>query len=75
MTRVREAVMGIWFAVVGLSFWGPYGGIFLEKGTLMYGICLMASLTILALRLARRHAGVPVRAVPRTGNKEGARRG
>ena len=75
MTLVRDVVLGAWFAVVGLAFWGPYAGLSPRAGTPLYGLFLMASLSALALRLTRGRAVAPVRAVPRTGNEEGARRG
>lgn len=76
MTLVRDVALGIWFAVVGLAFWGPYGGLPLGDGAPLYGVYLAAALIALALRWTRRRgASALAGAVPRTGNEEGAQRG
>ena len=69
-TLVRDALLGVWFAVVGAAFWGPYAGLPLPDGTPLYGLLLTACLAALALRLTRRQRR---QTVPAAG--EGARRG
>ncbi len=67
-TLVHDAVLGLWFVVVGWTFWGPYGGLPPLDAT-PYGLFLTASLAALALRLVRR------RKVAGNGGAEEARHG
>ena len=54
---LRDAVICGWFALAAAAFWGPYLGFALPAGPLnaLYAVFLLASLTVLALRLLRQN--------------------
>ncbi len=51
----REVVLCSWFIVTGAAFWGTYAGLPLAAPlTAFYGVFVVASVVLLALRLLRR---------------------
>ncbi len=50
----REVVLCSWFVVTGAAFWGAYAGLPLAAPlTAFYGVFVVASVVLLALRLLR----------------------
>lgn len=55
---VREIALCLWFIVTGAAFWGTYAGLSLAAPlTSFYGLFLVASVVLLALRLLRGDQG------------------
>jgi hypothetical protein len=55
---VREIALCLWFVVTGAAFWGTYAGLSLAAPlTSFYGLFLVASVVLLALRLLRGDKG------------------
>jgi apolipoprotein N-acyltransferase len=53
MARIGDLLLGIWFLLVALAFWGPYLGIPFPSnmGTALYALMLLAAIAGLALRV------------------------
>jgi uncharacterized RDD family membrane protein YckC len=54
MARMGDFLLGIWFLLVALAFWGPYLGVPLPPniGTALYALMLIVVIASLALRAA-----------------------
>lgn len=53
MARIGDLLLGIWFLLVVLAFWGPYLGIPFPSnmGAAIYAVMLLAAITGVALRI------------------------
>ncbi len=57
-SAVREVALCLWFVMTGAAFWGAYAGLPLAAPlTPFYGLFLVASVVLLALRLLRGDKG------------------
>ena len=55
MNRAGDVLLGIWFLLVAVAFWGPYLGINLSGPlSAVYALVLVGAIATIALRVMRR---------------------
>jgi apolipoprotein N-acyltransferase len=55
MNRIGDLLLGLWFLLIAVAFWGPYFGVGLPPniGTALYALMLLAAIAALVLRFLR----------------------
>jgi hypothetical protein len=59
LARIGDLLLGIWFLLVTLAFWGPYFGVPFPSnlGTALYALMLLVAIAALALRVVGGRGG------------------